>query len=298
MEVIDPKTLTEKEVLERLQIIRYKVYENEIGTICTQFEKAGYAPILIKGWAAAQLYPEPFQRQFTDIDLMIEPGLYEDALKFAETIKKNFPVDLHRGARHLDSVSYRELFSNTGFAQCGAAKIRVLRAEDHLRVLSVHWLNDGGADKEKLWDIYYGVANRPENFDWERFLNIVGAKRRCWLICAVGLAHKYLDLDLSDTPICEEAKKMPKWLTEAVEKEWESGVRLQPLNLFLRDKKNLWEQIKKRTPPNPIQATVELEGEFDDKPRIIYQLRSILPRVFPSVKRIARSISIEKKSDE
>jgi len=34
-----------------------------------RFENAGFKPILIKGWAAAQLYPQSSDRQFNDINL-------------------------------------------------------------------------------------------------------------------------------------------------------------------------------------------------------------------------------------
>src|SRR5438105_730719 len=100
MEVFDTKSLTQEEVSERLKILRYKVYESEIETIWRQFEKAGFEPILIKGWAASKLYAEPFRRPFTDIDLMIEPSRFDDAVKFSKSLRSNFPVDLHRGCRH------------------------------------------------------------------------------------------------------------------------------------------------------------------------------------------------------
>jgi hypothetical protein len=156
-------------------------------------------------------------------------------------------------------------------------------------------LNDGGADFEKLWDIYYAVANRPKNFDWDRLLNIVSSKRRKWIVCAIGLAHKYLQLEIEDTPLAREAKVIPRWVQKAVEKEWESSVRLKPLHFLLKDKKEFWKQIKKRFPPNPIQATIEVEGDFDKNFRIIYQIKSMFPRLLPSVKRIRETLRLQKR---
>ena len=275
---------------ERYALLKHKVAELEVEKIWREFEDAGFAPILIKGWAAAKLYPKPYVRSFTDVDLIVSPDCYDDALKFSFGLKNHLPVDLHCGARHLDKLSFEELFSDSLLVDCGRTKIRVPRHEDHLRILCVHWLTDGGADRERLWDIYYGVVNRPEDFDWVRFLDAAGARRRRWLICALGLTEKYLGLDLSGSPVGKETQDLPVWLVRAVEREWASGVRLLPLNFFLNDKKLLWKQIKKRLPPNPIQATIDLEGDFDDKPRIGYQLRDIFLRIKPSVKRIGQTL--------
>src|SRR5690242_7984368 len=99
MEVFgETRSLTQEEVALRFKMLRYKVYETEIGRIFGEFKKAGFEPILIKGWAAAQSYPQPFQREFTDIDLMFDPESFDEVLKFSEKIGGNFPVDLHRGA--------------------------------------------------------------------------------------------------------------------------------------------------------------------------------------------------------
>lgn len=286
--------LSPEEAVERYKILQYKVSELEVEKIWRRFEEAGFKPILIKGWAAAQLYPEPFRRQFVDIDFLIPPDRFQEALKFSENYAGHLAVDLHRGARHLDSKAFDDLFANAETLKCGETDIRVLRPEDHLRVLCVHWLNDGGADREKLWDIYYAVANRSEHFDWSRALEAVSGKRRRWIVCAIGLAHKYLSLDIEDTPISSEAKILPQWLVKAVEKEWASEVRLLPLHYFFRDKQMLWKQIKKRIPPNPVQATIELEGEFDNGPRIVYQLRDIFFRLKPSVRRIKKTFNSRK----
>lgn len=130
-------------------------------------------------------------------------------------------------------------------------------------VLCVHWLTDGGEHREKLWDIYYAVENRPADFDWERCLDAVGETRKKWIICCIVLANRYLGLNLDGIPLTEESREIPQWLLETIEKEWKSDLRLKSLEYCLSDKKQLFSQIKKRSPPNPIQATVEMEEEFD-----------------------------------
>lgn len=264
-----------------------KIQEEKIKKAFELFRANEIEPILIKGWAAALFYTQKSERIYADIDLCIEPEMFQKAYEISQSEEiKKLNVDLHRGLRHLDTVSWQNLFENSRLIKIHDAKIRILRPEDHLRVLCVHWLTDGGAYKEKLWDIYYAVEKRPEDFDWERCLGVVTEKRRRWIICTIGLAHRYLGLSLKDTPIEAEAKKLPEWLISAVEREWKSNVRLKPLHTCFRDGKQLLEQILKRIPPNPIQATIELEGSFDDRSRVFYQVGNIFSRSVPTLKRL------------
>lgn len=270
-----------------LKLLNYKAHEYRLEKAWSRFEKAGFKPVLIKGWAAAQSYPEPAERLFSDIDLLIGADEYPKASKFLESFEPFFNIDLHENAKTLDTLSFKDLYLNSRVVKCGETDIRVLRPEDHLRILAVHWLIDGGAKKEKLWDIFYAVENRPPNFDWNRCLDAAGETRRKWIVSVIGLAHKYLDLSIENTPVAREAENLPKWLIEALEKEWKSEIKLRPLHFFLTDRKEFWRQIKKRIPPNAIQATVETEGEFDDGRRIRYQIQNVFQRLGHFLKRIA-----------
>lgn len=295
MESLPQNNLNAEEAAHRFRIIQYKVREQQIGKIWQEFEDAGFQPVLIKGWAAAQYYPEPFERDFVDIDLIVSPEKFCEAEEFSKNIKPVLAIDLHCGPRHLDSLGFEEIFSNSIYIKCGNTNIRVPRPEDHLRILCVHWLTDGGANRDKLQDIFYLLKNRSSDFDWNRLLNSVNSKRRRWIECTIGLAHKYLGLEIKDTPVEEGAKKLPSWFVKAIDKEWESEVKMQPLDLFLNDKKALRQQIKKRFPPNPVQATVLQEGDFDRYPRLWYQIGNMLSRLVPSLKRIRKRLIFRSK---
>lgn len=270
---------------EKLWIsLQYKVFEKKIVDCFNLFRAKNIEPILIKGWAVSHFYPNKYERVFTDIDICVKPELYDKALRVFKSKKATeLSIDLHRGFRQLDTLKWEELFEWSELIDIDSIKIRVLCPEDHLRILCVHWLLDGGGYREKLWDIYYLVKNRPADFDWDRCLNSVGIVRRKWIVCAIGLAHKYLGLELENTPVSFEAKDLPSWLIKSIEKEWSSEVRLKPLSVVKNDHRRLLQQIKKRFPPNAIQATIELEGDFFKYPRFVYQILNIFQRFYRSL---------------
>lgn len=279
--------------------LQQAVFEKRIVASFVLYREHGIEPILIKGWAAAAYYPEKWQRIYTDIDLAIEPDSFSRAVEIWRSDKGNrLDLDIHRGLRHLDTLSWERLFADSQLISLEGGEIRVLRPEDHLRILAVHWLNDGGGYREKLWDIYYLVQNRPADFDWERCLNLVEKNRRRWIVCAIGLAHRFLGLRIDDTPVAREARELPDWLVRAVRREWASETRLAELNL--RDPRSFFKQLKKRLPPNPIQATIEMDGDVDRGSRLYYQMSNFCRRTknfFNKQLLLSRGFSKPKESD-
>ncbi|MGI8639536.1 MAG: nucleotidyltransferase family protein [Pyrinomonadaceae bacterium] len=268
-------------------MLMFKVYEKKLQNIWKHFEDSQIEPILIKGWSAAINYPQPFLRQLGDFDLAVNPNCFDKAEKLQKHSDLR-EVDLHKGLRHLDTVGWDDLAKNSVLVKCGEVSIRVLRPEDHLRVLCVHWLNDGGREKEKLWDIFYAVKSRPADFDWERCLGVVSERRKKWIIYAIGLTHRYFGLEIEDNPVAQAAKKLPRWLIKAVENEWNNPVEFKYLQTCLRNRKEFFKQLRKRFPPNPIQATIEMEGDLDSHKRIFYQIGDFFLRFLPSVRRILK----------
>ena len=266
-----------------------KVQSHKVAEAFRLFENEAIEPILIKGFAVARLYPPDKLRPFADIDLCVAPDNFQKASKLLKSKQAGrLNIDLHSGLRHLDTLGWEDLFENSKIIKVENQNVRVLRAEDHLRVLCVHWLTDGGADREKLWDIFYTFKSEGKKFDWVRCLESVGSNRRRWIICTIGLAEKYFHIPLGGTPFANKSIQLPEWLTKAVEKEWKSPVKLKPLQTCLRNRKELFRQIKKRIPPNSIQATVECEGSFDKKTIVFYQIENFFTRSFPSFGRIRK----------
>lgn len=277
--------------ITRWNILQRKAQQIRSVRAVELLRSAGIEPIVIKGVAAAQFYPDDKIRTSVDIDLAVSKADFDRAADLCHSeAATGFAIDLHKELRHLDSVEWQNLFEDSVVLSFEDGSVRVLRPEDNLRVLCVHWLNDGGVYRERLWDIYYAVANRPTDFDWNRFLGIVSKRRRRWLICTLGLAGRYLGLDLSDTPINEEAKHLPKWLINAVESEWASVVKPMPLELSLDDSKVLTQQVKSRFNPNPIRATVEMEGSFDARTRFFYKLGNFVMRIPSSYRRVSDTL--------
>lgn len=291
MNIDDDRSSTSSADAEKWNVLQRAVEERSVKTTFELFRSHGIEPVLIKGWAAGRNYPIDKFRPSSDIDLAVSEKEYDRALKLAQSDEsKGLILDIHRELRHLDTVSWTDTVGRSQLVNVGETTVRVPAAEDHLRILCVHWLTDGGWFRERLWDIYYAVENRTDDFDWEVCLDAVSPNRRRWVVCTIGLAHQYLGLNIEDLPFRDEAANVPRWLVRAVEKEWASGVRLLPLQDYVDKPADLVRQIRKRLPPNPISATVDVEGNFDSRFRFHYQLGSMLKRLGPSVPRFWQQI--------
>lgn len=271
----------------RWQLLFRKKIEYEIVESFRFLRQLGIEPILIKGWAAGRLYPEAEPRNFHDIDLAVSSDQYTAARKALRTeTGSKLPVDLHNEFRRLDTRSWNDIFDDSEIVPLNGSEVRIPSPEDHLRIMCVHWLNDGGVDKERLSDIYYAVKNRGAEFDWYKCLDPVSKVRRRWIVCGIGIAYRYHGLEIDDLPFADEAKRLPDWLIRKIEREWADATPLQSLHTCLKDPKMFFKQLRKRFPPNAVQATVEMDGSFDSPTRLHYQLGSIFKRTLPSIRGI------------
>lgn len=243
--------------------------------------------LFIKGYFIGRYYPAETLRECVDVDVAVNSS---DHIKILDTIGNSqlitLNVDLHRELRHLDSLDWDDIYASSIEVEIEGRRIRTPCPEDHVRIAAVHWLTDGGEYKHRLWDVYHLIDANKSSFNWSRCIDVVDATRRRWIVCVIGLAARYLGLDLSGTPIESEAQNLPLWMTKRLEKEWASDIRLVPLHSVVRDRHRLWQQIRKRVPPNPIQATIDVKGSLDSNMRFHYQILSAMHRAIPSIGRI------------
>lgn len=276
----------------RRRLLKKAIYEANIAEVFRRFRAIRVEPVLIKGWSIGRFYPPDKLRPMNDVDLCVRA----DDFARAEELIRNWDfdrveVDLHKGFRHLDKLPFDDLFANSQLVDHGGTPVRVLRHEDNLRVAAVHWLTDGGSPREKLWDIYYLVQKRPQDFDWERCLSATGAVRRGWIVCAIAVAHRELGLDVSNIPIAGEVASenvFPRWFLPALQREWNEPSKLGALRANAGDWKNFVKQLRRRFPPNPIQSSVLVEAAFDESPRLPYQLADMWRRFRASSKNQTR----------
>jgi hypothetical protein len=274
--------------LYRLHHLEARVHAHKIKIILAHLSRAGIESVMMKGWSVARLYPEPGLRHYCDLDLCVAPNQYRPALK---ALKSFGPlasyVDLHRALGRHDKLSWDDLLARSELVKLDEGlddiKVRVLGAEDHLRLLCVHWLRHGAWGPLGLCDIAAALEARPAKFDWKRSLG-PDKKRADWMACTLGLAHQLLGAEVDGTPVAERARHLPGWLVPAVLEQWQTCINpnyrdmaLAEIPTFLATPGKLLSELAARW-RHPIRATVEVGGSFNEWPRWPYQLAALVQR--------------------
>ncbi len=270
----------------RWTALQRRVQGEKLASAFRLFRSHSIEPVLIKGFAAGEYYPPDVVRHSIDMDLAVAAKDFDKATAIAASPEaEGLAIDLHRELRHLDTLAWNDLIDNTILINAADEQIRVLRPEDHLRVLAVHWLNDGGRDREKLRDIHYLIASRGPEFDWTRALDTVSPRRRRWIVCTILLAGQEFGTDLSGTPIEAEQGSLPAWLRDRVRHAWQTPRTETPLWLLTRQPVEFVRELSTRLVPDPVRATVEMEGDIDTNKRAFYRIGNFFQRLVPSVRR-------------
>jgi putative nucleotidyltransferase-like protein len=271
----------------RLHTLEADMHECDLIPLVRWLRGAGIEPLLGKGWAVARLYPEPGLRPYGDFDLCVSPEQYEPALAaLGQPDAPRASVDLHRGLSRprdgqafslLDDRRLEELYERSQLVPLGDVEVRVLGAEDHLRLLCLHMLSHGACRPLWLCDVGAALEARPADFDWDWLLT--GDRRRtAGVIAALGLAHQLLGARIDDTPVAERARALPGWLVPTVLRQWSTPFRQRsPLAALPRHPAGAWREIRHHW-PNGMEATVGIGAPFNNWPRLPFQLASVAVR--------------------
>jgi len=251
-------------------------HETHLETIVSVLNHAGVRSILIKGWPAGRLYPEPGLRPVGDIDLWIDP----DQRKQAASIIRELgaiaaSVDLdHDQMTRFEDRDFEDLYRHGQTIKLSSTTARVLGKEDQIRILALHFLKHGGWKPIWLLDIAVLLEPAPSAFDWHLCLGS-HARRARWVGSTIALAHELLGAEIPvGAPACVAAGP-PSWLKKTVLEEWSHPSGRPPdaslLRAFHMRSASLKSWLRKRW-RNPIQATIDCNGPFDNLSRLPYQL--------------------------
>ena len=270
----------------RLQSLQSAIQEQRIEKVFRLLRHAQVDAILVKGWAASKLYSETVLRPYGDIDICVRAEQFKLAKEVLSVPEANDCwVDLHKRFSEVADRTTDELFERSTVVKLGEEQIRILGAEDHLALLAIHLLKHGAWRPLWLCDIGAGVESAPATFDWNLCLGSNKTRAR-WIVCAIGLARQLLGANTENVPVPAEAAEPPAWLVENILKQWANPFAVEqppmshpiPMADLLRHPTGLPAGLRQRW-PNPIIATVSVNGEFNNLPRLPYQMANCISRV-------------------
>ncbi|HZE73114.1 MAG TPA: nucleotidyltransferase family protein [Pyrinomonadaceae bacterium] len=277
--------------------LQSSVHELQIQEVFKLLRSGGVEPLLIKGWAVAQLYPDKGLRPSGDIDICVRADQRTEAeALLGKPEAAHFLVDLiHEEITEFDRNGLDQYFDRSQLVRLGNSEIRVPCAEDHLRLLCIHFLKHGGCLPRWLCDIAAAVESSGPEFDWPLCLS---SHRRegDWIGCAISLAHRLLEADLNAIPKLNT--QVPKWIVPSVVSRWETlesmGLThqryLATFQTHVRQRHRVLKAIYDRW-PNPLEATIRLKAPLNALPRLPFQLANCWLRATEVLKNFRASNS-------
>lgn len=260
----------------RLQTLQAAIHETKIRKAFRVLRSVNVEPILVKGWAVARAYPHPALRPYGDIDLIIRPRDYRRAISAAEMQLRDCQLDFHALPFELADRSIEELFSRSQLVPCHDEQIRVLAPEDHFALLAIHLLKHGAWRPLWLCDLAV-LLESAGDFDWGLCLG-KDPRRANWILAATGLAQTLLNASIKNEEVAARAENVPVWLKQEVLKLWDTPFALAqapqrhkaPIGFYLRRPHGLLGDLARRW-PNPIVATISVNGTFGARRRTRYE---------------------------
>jgi len=266
----------------RMQVLRYAVREREIEQVVGLLQSVDAEPVLCKGWAAARLYPDMAVRPLGDIDIFVKPEQVSRAHAALQGLRlgRASAVDFQESATlALYRADVRTMYDRACTVAMDDVPVKVLSPEDHLSMLCVHFLGHGAWRPIWLCDIAAAMERITESFNWQTCLG-EDQRRADWILAALACARDMLGAQLVAPPNLLHRVAAPRWLAPMVLKQWD--VPYQPMSYggsgytapmasYWRRPIGIWSALRERW-PNPITATIRLEGPINDLPRLPFQL--------------------------
>jgi len=268
----------------RLLTLQAAIHQTKVEKVFRCFRTANVEPILMKGWSIARRYPLPGLRPYGDIDLLIRPEDHSCASDIVTSEElRDCRIDLHPGVFELADRSIAELFARSKLVPCGTGEARILKDEDHLALLSIHFLKHAGWRPLWLCDVGLMLESMSPDFAWDLCLGS-NKRRMNWILSAIGLARELLEASIANDQIATRAM-VPGWLIESVLTNWEQPFigrhephnHRAPIRSYLRKPRGVMADLKRRW-PNPILATISVNGMFGKRRRLRYQVGNCLQR--------------------
>ena len=269
----------------RLLALQANIHQTKIQKLFRLMRAAGVEPMLLKGWGIARLYPQPALRPYGDFDLFVRPRDSRVARRVIESeAARGSWVDLHSRLDELPETSAEDLFARSKLVECGDEQVRVPGDEDHFALLAIHLLKHGAWRPSWLCDLGLLLESMTADFDWNLCLG-QNKRRANWILSAIGLAHELVGAEIAGEEIAAKAREIPAWLARSVLKEWETPFAIDqppmshraPMRSYLRHPRGFLSDLAHRW-PNPILATVSVNGQFNRWPRFPYQIGNCLVR--------------------
>ncbi|HEV7680560.1 MAG TPA: nucleotidyltransferase family protein [Pyrinomonadaceae bacterium] len=269
----------------RLQSLQSEIHERNVETIFRLFRQAKIEAVLAKGWATAGMYSSQALRPYGDMDICVRPEqfkLAEDVLKDPEA--SDCWVDLHKHFSEVADRTLDQLFARSRTVNLGAEQIRILGSEDQLALTCIHLLKHGAWRPLWLCDVGVAIESLPATFEWDVCLGR-NYTRANWIACAIGLAKRLLAVNTERLP-SKLNTEPPAWLIDNVVRQWNRPFAIHqppmshpiPMTDLFRHPSNLFAGLRQRW-PNPIIATISVNGEFNNLPRLPYQMANCLSRI-------------------
>lgn len=282
------RTSASAEVLHqayRLQSLQSEIHEQKIEKVFRLFRAAGIEGILAKGWAVAGLYGDRTHRPYGDIDICVRPEHHKLAAQVLNDPEANDCwVDLHRHFSEIEDRTIDQLFARSRTVTLGKEQIRILGPEDQLALSCIHLLKHGAWRPLWLCDVGVTIESLPPTFDWDICWGDTQTRQN-WIVCAIGLAKRLLRARTDALPARLNAE-VPAWMIDNVLRQWHRPFAIHqppmshpiPMTDLLRHPSGLFEGLRQRW-PNPIIATISVNGRFNNLPRLPYQMANCVSRI-------------------